>query len=176
MEDELDREGMDEEVSETKKAKGGSPLKMIIILGIMVIAAIYLVFFGPLKGLLGEKPPEREERQQQSDVVDTEYFSEYKLEEIIHTMLDERGKIKNVVIKATFMAEEKTLEELKKRTGLIEHIIISEIDKYNEDKFIKLLYQETKDSLSVRIVNRLNSYLPDKEKLIKKLFLTIITM
>jgi len=176
MEDKLDHEGMDEEVSAKKKAKGGSPLKMVIILGVMMIAAIYLVFFGPLKGFLGKEPTKGEEQQQQSDVVDTEYFNEYKLEEIVHTMLDERGKIKNVVVKATFMAEEKTLEELRKRTGLIENIIISEIDKYNEDKFIKLLYQETKDSLSVRIVDRLNEYLPDKEKLIKKLFLTIVTM
>ena len=176
MENELDHEGMDEEVSAKKKEKGGSPLKMIIILGVMVIAAIYLVFFGPLKGFLGKEPTKGEEQQQQFDEVDTEYFNEYKLEEIVHTMLDERGKIKNVVIKATFMAEEKTLEELRKRTGLIENIIISEIDKYNEDKFIKLLYQETKDSLSVIIMNRVNEYFPDKEKLIKKLFLTIVTM
>jgi len=177
MEDELEHEGMDEEVSKPKKAKGkGKPIKKIIILGVMLVVAYFLVFHGPLRGFLGEEPPERKEQREQDTGIDTEYFEEFILEDITHTMYDENGRIRNLIVDVTFVAEAKTLEELQKRLGQVKDIIHREIHVYNEDRFKELLSQNTKDSLRVRIMTRVNSYLPDKEKLIKKLFLEIVTM
>ena len=180
MEDELDQEGMEEKVGEPKKAKRkGDPLKKFIIPGIMVVAAYFLVFHGPGKRFLGEEPAAVQEQQKQHDTVDTEYFEEYVLEDFIYTLYDERGKIRNLSIDVTFMAETKTLEELQRRLGLVKNIIGREIDfmhKNHEYEIKEMLKQESKDTLSVRIMTRVNSYLPDKEKLVKKLYLTIVTM
>jgi len=176
MEEELNHEGMDDEISETKKAKAkGIPVKKIVIFAVMFVAAYFLVFHGPGRRFLGKEsvPMTREEQQKQYTGVDIEYSQEFVLEDITHTMYDERGKIKNLLVDVTFVAEQETLDELQRRLGQVKDIIHREINKY---EFEKMLIQTTKDTLNVRIMNSVNSYLPDKDKLIKILYIEIVTM
>lgn len=174
MEEELNHEGMEDEISEPKKAKAkGIPVKKIIIFAVMLVAAYFLVFHGPGRRFLGEESVAGEEQQKQYTGVDTEYFQEFALEDITHTMYDERGKIKNLLVDVTFVAEQETLDELQRRLGQVKDIIHREINKY---EFEEVLIQTTKDTLSVRIMNSVNSYLPDEGKLIKILYIEIVTM
>ncbi len=174
MEDELEQEGLDEEGGEPQPAKAkGSPMKMIIILGAFAVIAVVLVFFGPLSFILGEEPEEGAEEVIVTSEIDTEYGMEYLHPEVIHTMLDERERVKNLVINATFETSSGLVAELTVRPGLITDIIQNEFSNF---AFKQILNPSVQDTLKSRIRDNVNLHLPiDSDNMVKRVFLQIVT-
>ena len=174
MEDELGQEGLDEEGGKPQPAKAkGSPMKMIIIGGAFVVIAVVLVFFGPLSFILGEPPEEGEEATVVTSEIDTDYGMEYLHPEVIHTMLDERGRVKNLVINATFETSSGTVGLLTIRYGLITDIIQGEFSNF---AFKKILDPTVQDTLKAKIRDKVNLFLPvDRDGMVKRVFLQIVT-
>ncbi len=176
MEDELEDEGLGDEGGEPQpeKGKGGSPLKMIIILGAFVVIAVVLVFFGPLSFILGDAPEEGEEVVVEISIADTEYGMEYIHPEVVHSMLDERGRVKNLVINATFESVPSLIPELTRRAGLVTDVIKDELSKF---AFKQILDPAVQDTLKIKIRDQMNIYYleTDSDNRVNRVFLQIIT-
>ncbi|MFC1513508.1 hypothetical protein ACFL5P_00695 [candidate division KSB1 bacterium] len=177
MEDELEQEGMDEEVSEPSKSKGGggSPLKMIVIVAVMAVIAVYVVFFSGMINLGDSEPPPDTTEETIPDFDPNKYGLEYKIEDMSHSMTNQLGRIKNFIITATFVTNGSGVTLLTNRDGLVRYIISKKINKFGYES---LMEQTNKDLLMEEVRDSLNMVLPQggDEPLIQSVFLQLITM
>ncbi len=172
MDDELTRksseETSDQAVSESTP-KSGLILKYVIFPIILLAIACVIVFGFVMPDYFGDPIPVAEEVEGSEKVVDYEYAQEYSFEMSL-TMYDKNGKLKNLFTEVTFELSEDGVNELKKRTGWLKKII-----RYNirNCEFGSFLTNEGEDSLSAKITEEVNSYLPDKEMFILRTYLDI---
>lgn len=180
MEDELEQEGMEEEVGEPQPEKGGgSPLKKIIIIGVMAVVAVIIVFFLGLNPFLGDEPAEGEGNAVVQQVFDTSWGKEYPINPengIVHSMLNEQGRVKNVIIYATLITEKDGTSLFMERAAQINYLIKSEISKYSGNNFKKLLDQQYQDSITVKIAEQLRLNLPLEKIILYRVLVEIVTM
>lgn len=175
MEDELDQQESEEEISEPPKSNPKRIILKSILFSTMILIAVYLVFFGPLSFFLGDEPGFDQDQSVMANPVNTEYDTEYTVPEFILSIVDESGqRIKQLVINVAFETTGKTIKALEKRIALTEHTITNQIEKF---EFLQLIQPDIRDSLRIRIKNEMNSILPpDKNIMIKQVFLNIVTM
>ena len=180
MEDELEQEGMEEEVGEPQPEKGGgSPLIKIIIIGVMAVVAVIIVFFSGLNPFLGDEPAEGEENAEVQQVFDTSWGKEYPINPdngIVHSMLDDRGRVKNVIIYATLITEKNGMSLFIERAAQINFLIKSEFAPYSGNNFKRILDQQYQDSISISIAEKLRRNLPLEKINLYRVLLEIVTM
>lgn len=173
MDDELDQEGMEDEVSAPSKSSGGgSPLKMIIIIGVIVVIAAVGVFGFILPMFFGE-PEEGQERAEEIDLRLTEYGKEHPMEPMTFSMLDEGGRrVRSMVVTCWFeLGDGADVNQLLLREGLIIKIIENNIKSF---EFRQLLLPMTVDSIQNMVTRELNTRMP-KPNFIASTKLRIVT-
>lgn len=179
MEDELEQDGMEEEAGEPQPEKGGgSPLIKIIIIGVMAVVAIIIVFFSGLNPFLGDEPVDGEEPEEIQNIISTEWGKEYILNEdgITHSMLDDRGRVKNLVIHTTLVTENDGTGLFLQRTAQLTYLIKSEFNKYSGQDFKKILEQQYQDSIMIDLRNKFILNLPLKDIVLLRVLVEIVTM
>lgn len=182
MEDELEQEGMEDEVGKPQPEKSkGNPTVKFGIIGVIFVVVVYLVFFSGLNPFLGGEPVEEEAAEVVvENILDTEYGVEYHIQMengIVHSMLDDNGRVKNLVIHATLITEKDKTAFFEKRGALIEYLIKVEFNRFSGNNFKKLLEQQYQDSLMILIAEKINMNMPPEEKIwVKRVILSIITM
>ncbi len=159
MEDELDQEGMEEEISPSKAGGKGSPMKMIIILvAVVVIGAV--AAFGILTVFFPDETENGEAEQEEVVIAPelTEYGVEFPIDPTITiSVKDERNRVRNLVIDITFETSNSGAAELSRRLGQIRNVIVRTIRSF---KFEVILDQVTQDSMVTIIQRELNMRLP----------------
>jgi len=175
MEDELDQEGLEEEVTPSKGKGKGSPMKMIIIVvALLVIGSI--TAFGVLTVFFPDEGTEEEEPQEEIVIPRemTEYGIEFALDpSVTMSVFDERGRVRNLVLDLTFETSSSGATLLQTRIGQIREILTRTIRSFD---FEQLLYQNVQDSIKTIIKNEMNVRLPlDSEEKIRSVSLNIVT-
>ncbi len=175
MEDELEQEGMEDEVGEpSKSSKKGSPLKLIIIAVVLVVVAVVAVFGFIMPTFFGEPPEEEEVVEEPVDLVRTDYGVEHVLEAQTISMWDEtKLRVRNLVVDVTFETNGGGAAELAKRTGQLDDIVAKIIRNH---EFTTLLSPAFQDSLKKMITMEVNKHLPDPENNgVVQTFIRIVT-
>ncbi|MFC1732798.1 hypothetical protein ACFL6I_21055 [candidate division KSB1 bacterium] len=178
MEDELEQEGMEEEISPAKAKGKGSPLKMIIIVAGLLVVAVVLVFGFILPTFFADEG-EAPEEMEQVEVIPpelTEYGVEYAVDPSITISVHDGRRVRNLVVDVTFETSSAGVAELGKRTGLIQDTIVRSVKHYSSP-FERILEQAIQDSIGYMIRNELNMRLPirNPEEKILSVSINIIT-
>ena len=155
MEDELEHQGTDESLEKPSKAKKpGGMLKIIIIVGVMAVAAIIVVI--ALNKLFLGSSSQVEETTQVAEVK-TEIppsvlknSAEVLFKDITLTKYNAQGKIKNLVVNATLEATTGLAQTLNTRSGLIIDIIKTQVSNFPFEDMINVI---TQDTLEIKIKN-----------------------
>ncbi|MCP4724348.1 MAG: flagellar basal body-associated FliL family protein [bacterium] len=174
MEDELEQEGMEDEVGEpSKSSKKGSPLKLIIIAVVLVVVAVVAVFGFIMPTFFGEPSEEEVVEEEPIDQVRTEYGVEFVMVAQTISMWDEtKLRVRNLVVDVTFETTGGGVGELTKRTGQLDDIVAKIIRSY---EFTTLLNPAFQDSLKKMITTEVNRHLPDPENNVYQTFIRIVT-
>ena len=179
MEDELEQDGMEDEGGEPQPKKGGgSPIIKIAIIGVMAVVAVIVVFFLGINPFLGDEPVEGEEVKELQNIISTEWGKEYILNEdgITHSMLDDRGRVKNLVIHTTLVTKNDGTGLFLQRTAQLTYLIKSEFNKYSGNEFKKILNQQYQDSIMISLRKKFILNLPLEDIELLKVLVEIVTM
>ncbi len=175
MEDELEQEGMEEEISPAKSGGGGMMKKLIIGVVLLVVAAglayTAMIMFFP------SDPADESAEEQQSEPLPSKYDLEYQTEHIIDPAitisLHHERRIRNLVVDATFMTSSGGVAELTKRDGLVRTVIKEQILSLPFPEYVGSTVFE--DSLKGLIEKELMLYLPESVEALKVVYINIVT-
>lgn len=175
MDEEMENEGMEDDISSGKGKSKGGKLKMMIIGGVLFVVAVVVVF-GFILPMLGPPPEgEAESEEKQKEKIDmTKYGIEFMVETVTVSMpKKQRNRVQNFIVDVVLETTKKGAVELGKRMAQIQNIIQREIQSRDVDQVILL---KTQEDISDSIMIKVNKRLPlDEEDKVKSVVLKIIT-
>lgn len=170
MDDQVQESNIVESNIDSLKTEKSGKFKLIGITIILTAISVIAVYGYILPTFLDLNPEYNNNNSKIVESKPVEYGFELKLEPIVISMLDDRPKVRHLMVNVTFELPNKNTNEITKRSGLVTDIIEKTIRSY---KFANILTNEIEDEISLKITTKINSYLPDKDNYIMNTYLHI---